>query len=145
MGMPSIGASFAQSNATKSGGQVIFQPSHAMGYGRVSNTNSTDWAEETSAEATAKTDMGGGLLGGGGGGGDSGGGFGLGGFISGIASTASGLLGGKKQTNATNAANGNPGFAPPQYASGPSRGLIIGLAVAGLAVVGLIIWLVTKD
>lgn len=86
--MPSIGASFANSQTNRSGG--FFQPIHATGASRASQRN--DITDDNSAEATAKTDMGGGLFGGLGGGGD-GGGFGVGGLVSGIA----GLFGGKSK------------------------------------------------
>lgn len=88
--MPSIGASFANSQSQKSGGQNIFSPVHSTAGSRVSQTWSGDYSDEQSSEATAKTDMGGGLFGGGGG---DDGGFGLGGLVSGIGGSLSKLFG----------------------------------------------------
>ena len=130
--MPSIGASFANSQTNRSGG--FFQPIHATGASRASQRN--DITDDNSAEATAKTDMGGGLFGGGGG---EGGGLGLGGLVSGVAS-ALGL--GKKSGGGTIA---DDGTWSDTGSGGPKWGLILLLAGCAVGVAVLLFGFLRKD
>ena len=119
--MPSIGASFANSQTNRSGG--FFQPIHSTGASRASQRN--DVTDDNSAEATAKTDMGGGLFGGGGGS-DGGGSFGLGSLVSGIFGKKSG----SSSVSGAIAADGG----------GPRWGVLLLIGGAVVAIVALLLF-----
>lgn len=137
---PSIGASFAESETNTSGGSPIYNPQHLSGRGnRQTSRNSTSWSPTATSEATAKTDMGGGLLGGGGG---SGGGGGLGGILGSVSSALSGLFGGGKGQAVSLDAYGQPVITPA--AAGNQTGLLLLLGGAVLAVL-LILFLALRD
>ena len=128
--MPSIGVSSADATTQTAGGSPIFSPSHLFGRSSNSSRQSTSWDANASSEATAKTDMGGGLLGGLGGGGEGGGG--ILGSLGGLGATIASLF--KKPAVALTDEWGLP--TGEVAGGGPNWPIIaaIGAAVTGLAV-----------